>query len=64
VGFDLAEAEERSRRLRSLGLLGMRERAAAAGGELQVESAPGAGTVVSLRLALQEGSPDGEAMTL
>ncbi len=64
VGFDLAEAEERSRRLRSLGLLGMRERAAAAGGELQVESAPGAGTVVSLRFALQEGSPDGEAMTL
>lgn len=37
----------------SLGLLGMQERAALAGGELRVESAPGAGTHVALRLPLE-----------
>ena len=56
VGFDLAEAEERSRRLRSLGLLGMRnvppQRVGIAGGK----RARGWQHVVSLRFALQEGS--------
>ncbi len=51
VGFDCREAEERSRKLTALGLLGMRERAAGAGGELRIESAPGAGTAVTLRFA-------------
>lgn len=34
------------------GLLGMRERARLAGGSLEIESAPGAGTVITLRLPL------------
>ncbi len=39
----------------SIGLLGMRERALAAGGELALESVFGKGTIVSLRLPLKEG---------
>jgi len=39
----------------SLGLLGMRERALACGGELGIISAPGEGTVVSLRVPLSVG---------
>lgn len=44
-GFAANPAQQSS----SLGLLGMRERAAALGGELQVQSAPGQGTVVTVR---------------
>ncbi len=44
-GFDLAETVRSSRRL---GLVGMRERAAALGGSLRVDTAPGAGTTVLL----------------
>ena len=41
-----------------LGVLGMRERAAQIGGELEVESRPGAGTTILLRIPLpaDEGS--------
>ncbi len=34
------------------GLLGVRERARLAGGSMQIDSAPGAGTVISLKLPL------------
>ena len=37
-----------------LGLLGMRERVAAVGGELQVESSPGKGTTLFVRVPLRE----------
>jgi signal transduction histidine kinase len=37
---------------RSLGLLGMRERANLLGGELQISGAPGAGTTVTVRIPL------------
>jgi signal transduction histidine kinase len=43
---------EPATRTRGLGLLGAAERAAALGGELQVSSAPGAGTRLCLRLPL------------
>jgi signal transduction histidine kinase len=39
-------------RRRGLGLLGMRERAAVAGGTLQVDSAPGCGAKISVRIPL------------
>jgi signal transduction histidine kinase len=39
-----------------LGLLGMRERASIAGGSLTVDSAPGAGTRVALRIPLKAGN--------
>ena len=38
----------------SIGLLGMRERALAAGGELTLESVVGRGTVVILRLPIEK----------
>ena len=39
-------------RVRGLGLLGIRERVAVAGGSLTVDSAPGRGTKISLRIPL------------
>ena len=45
VGFDVA-APRRPEQHWSLGLVGMRERAEALGGRLQIESAPGQGTTV------------------
>jgi len=47
-GFDPEEAKAR----RSLGLVGMRERALLLNGELKVEGVPGAGTTMTLRMAL------------
>jgi two-component system sensor histidine kinase UhpB len=45
VGFPLRETERTS-----LGILGMRERAAELGGTVEFESEPGKGTVVRLTL--------------
>lgn len=47
AGFSLADTPERG------GLTGMRERALLAGGELTIESAPGAGTTVRLSLPVE-----------
>jgi len=47
-GFDPAEAKAR----RSLGLVGMQERALLLNGELKVEGVPGAGTTMTLRIPL------------
>jgi PAS domain S-box-containing protein len=46
IGFDAASARNRAERGRSLGLLGMHERALRAGGTLTLLSAPGRGTEV------------------
>jgi signal transduction histidine kinase len=46
VGFDTSNAETLGE---GLGLIGMRERAALVGGNLQIESTPGRGTTVILR---------------
>lgn len=56
IGFDLVKA---ARRRRSVGLLSMRERAELSGGSLQVQSAPGQGTAVTLLLPVTtiEGLP-------
>ena len=51
-GFDPAAVTNQPAGGKGLGLLGMRERAALAGGELIVEAAPGAGTTVVVRLPL------------
>ena len=48
-GFDPGQAT-------GLGLVGMRERAQAAGGTLKMRTAPGAGTVVELRLPYEPHS--------
>jgi PAS domain S-box-containing protein len=47
-GFDVAEAA----RKKSFGLLGMRERASALGGHVDVVSAPGQGTVIGVTIPL------------
>jgi signal transduction histidine kinase len=43
-------SEEEAQRAQGLGLLGMRERAVAAGGDLRIQGKPGSGTTVILRL--------------
>jgi len=47
-GFDVAEALNGKHR--GLGLFGMRERAAYVGGQVQIESKPGAGTRVRVQI--------------
>lgn len=42
---------------RSLGLIGIRERAALLGGSVQIEGVPGRGTIVSVRLPRERHSP-------
>ena len=53
-GFDVDDAHGKARSGRSLGILGMRERAELLGGKLVVDSAPGRGTTVRASLPLHE----------
>ncbi len=53
VGFDLNEA---SRKAAHFGLLGMKERAAAIAGELQISSEPGHGAKVCLRVPIGQSA--------
>jgi signal transduction histidine kinase len=50
VGFNVSDAEASAT---GLGLIGMRERAALAGADLRIESSPGHGTTVSLRVPVE-----------
>ena len=52
-GFDLEAARRRGAAGDSLGLVGMEERVALAGGTLELRSAPGQGTVLLATFALQ-----------
>jgi len=52
VGFDLQEIRQRRRQTGSLGLIGMEERAALAGGELRVVSQPGKGTRIQAHIPI------------
>jgi signal transduction histidine kinase len=54
-GFDLDAAKRRGAAGASLGLVGMEERIALAGGTLELRSAPGQGTVLLATFALQPG---------
>ncbi|HOE41381.1 MAG TPA: ATP-binding protein [Rhodoferax sp.] len=47
-GFDMAAVAQRG----TLGLLGMRERVLALGGRVEINSAPGQGTVITVVIAL------------
>ncbi len=53
-GFNLDEAKRKA----TLGLIGMRERTAMMGGELRIESMPGQGTKVMLKIPLALNKPD------
>lgn len=53
VGFDLAAARDRAAHGDSLGLLGISERVALAGGQLTIKSSPEQGTAIRARLPLR-----------
>jgi PAS domain S-box-containing protein len=58
VGFDSVKQSRRGKNNRkSLGLIGMRERVAGVGGQLQIRSAPGQGTEILARFVLAEAPP-------
>jgi len=59
VGFDAAALSATTPIERRLGLLGMRERAQYVGGELDVQSRLGAGTVVQARFPVRTAHPSG-----
>jgi len=59
AGFDVDAAHRRARSGGSLGLLAMEERASLVGGVLRIESAPGRGTRVALRVPVAP-APGGE----
>jgi PAS domain S-box-containing protein len=64
AGFDVEAATARAARGSSLGMLGLRERAALAGGRLEIASWPGAGTRVRAVVPARgrgPSGPDGEA---
>jgi signal transduction histidine kinase len=52
IGFDVAEARARAGRGASLGLLGMFERVALLGGQIEIESQPGRGTLIRARFPI------------
>ena len=62
-GFDAAALLQAPATGRKLGLLGMQERAALAGGSVEIESNPGAGTTVFARLPLARGVNEEGGMT-
>jgi signal transduction histidine kinase len=53
-GFDVASAKARARQGASLGLLGLKERAALAGGSARITSSPGEGATVEILLPLND----------
>src|SRR5438552_3315992 len=55
-GFDVSAARKRAAHGGSQGLLSMQERVALAGGDLEIDSAPGRGTTVRARLPLTAGT--------
>jgi two-component system CheB/CheR fusion protein len=66
-GFDVAAVRDRAHIEHRLGLVGMDERVAQLGGVLTLESAPGSGTAVFIRIPLAadaEGDTDGETPDL
>jgi two-component system sensor histidine kinase UhpB len=54
VGFDVMQARRRAQDGKSIGLLGMEERARLAGGRLLIASAPGEGTRLELGFPFTE----------
>jgi PAS domain S-box-containing protein len=56
VGFDPAALRKRAPRAATLGLLGMQERAHAAGGDVEIDSAISKGTEVRLSFSLETGT--------
>jgi len=55
-GFDPAAVAERAASEQRLGLAGMRERAALVGGTLELETRPGGGTTLFVRVPITPGT--------
>ena len=53
VGFDAENGTEPTRSGRRLGLAGMKQRVQAVGGVFQIESTPGSGTTVFVRIPVR-----------
>jgi signal transduction histidine kinase len=53
VGFDVESLRKRAPRVATLGLISMQERAHAAGGAIEIDSAPSQGTEVKFKLPLE-----------
>jgi PAS domain S-box-containing protein len=65
IGFDPAALRKRAPRAATLGLVGMQERAAAAGGHIQIHSVPSRGTEICFTAPLENGhSPSGSSLPL
>jgi signal transduction histidine kinase len=60
VGFDVAEFG--GRKLKTMGLVGMRERAGLVGGTFQIESASGEGTTVYVQVPLASAGAEGAGL--
>jgi signal transduction histidine kinase/CheY-like chemotaxis protein len=58
VGFHVAAERERAARGQSTGLLGMQERVDLLGGQMRIESTPGLGSAIYVRLPLTPPSPE------
>jgi signal transduction histidine kinase/HAMP domain-containing protein len=56
IGFDLTELSVSSNSARGLGLVGIRERIELLGGELDINTFPGSGTHIHIRVPLRERS--------
>jgi signal transduction histidine kinase len=54
IGFDLRTLQQRPATERSMGMLSMQERVLLAGGWLDIQSAPGSGTAISVQFPLGE----------
>lgn len=63
VGFDVGAALQRAAHGHSMGLLSMQERVLLLGGQMRIESAPGHGTTIHLRLPLAPPAADAPALT-
>lgn len=53
IGFDMGEVARSTDRRRGLGLVGMQERVGLLGGEFSLDSAPGVGTQISIRVPVE-----------
>lgn len=58
IGFDVERLRNRAPRVATLGLISMQERAYAAGGTIELDSAPASGTEIRFSLPLDAESPD------
>jgi len=55
-GFDVRETMDRAASGKAIGLLGMQERVGMLGGEIEIDSTPGAGTHIRVRLPFSEAA--------